>query len=200
MAALAVAASALAEKPRVQLTSEGQASARAVVLKRTDFAGAGWKGGVGKADLSSDLKCAGFDPKQSDLVIVGASRSQWAHSAGVQFGTEAQVMKTERMLELDWQRTVLSPQMMSCLRTTIASEVVAWGRFVSIRRLSFPNVTSRTAAFRVLFDVSGGRLMMDAIVVGAGRTEITLTAIAPVGAAIGESEVRFARLLASRAT
>jgi hypothetical protein len=203
--ALAVAATALAEKPRLRLTSEGQAAARVVVLKRSDFTGGGWKGGMTKPDLSSGMTCPKFNPKQSDLTVVGASASEWAHTSGLEFDTQVQVMETARMLELDWQRTVLSPAMLPCMRTMIAKEVSKYGVFVSVRRVPFPSVTSRVAAFRVVVDVGNGsntrRVIVDAVLIGRGRTEITLTAIAPTAAAsaVGDAEVRLARVLASRA-
>ena len=202
-AALAFSGVAAADKEKVQLTAAGQAAARAAVLTRADIGTAGgWTGGATKPDLSSTLPCANFRPKQSDLVLIGAAASTWKH-AGLEFQSEAQVLRTPGMVRLDWQRTVLAPNVLPCLRSVFSKQAGS-GRLVSLRRLAFPQIAEYTRAFRGLLDVPASgttvRVMVDMVLAGRGRTEITLMSFAPFAAeqAVRAAEVRLARVLVAR--
>lgn len=204
VAALALAGAAAADKEKIQLTKAGQAAARAAVLKRADLGAAtGWKGGARKPDLSSTPPCASFRPKQSDLVLNGAAETRWTH-AGLQIDTAAQVLQKPRMVRLDWQRTVLSPKVLPCLREGLAKSLDSKTHLVSLRRLAFPRIATYTRAFRALMDVdtpSGSvRVFSDVVLVGRGRTEVTMTTTAAFAAdaVVRPAEIRLARLLASR--
>ena len=97
---LAWAGTAAADKEKVRLTTAGQAAARAIVLRRTDLgAASGWSGGAKKPDLSQSMDCATYEPKQSDLVLVGAAQSVWKHT-GLELESEAQVLQTPGMVRL----------------------------------------------------------------------------------------------------
>ncbi len=202
-AALALAASALADKPTIKYTAEGQAAARATVLRRSDLGSGGWQGGSLKPDLSSDLPCPNFNPKQSDLVVLGAAHTMWSHDVTT-VDSVSEVLQSPHMVELDWQRSVLSPQLLPCLRTAVAQQVGSGVHFVSLQKLSFPQVATHTAAYRAVMDVpaSGStvRVFFDLVVFGRGRTEVTLAMIAPYANAksVMQTEIRYARLLASR--
>jgi hypothetical protein len=90
---LAGVGGASADREKVHLTAAGQAAARAVVVRRGDLGTAGqWTGGARKPDLSSTMPCAGYQPKQSDLVLIGAAKTVWK-STGIQFDSEAQACK-----------------------------------------------------------------------------------------------------------
>jgi hypothetical protein len=202
--ALALAAAAAADKEQIHLTSAGQAGARGAVLTKADFAGlTGWTGGALKPDLSSTLPCPDFQPKQSDLVLNGAARTVFKHP-GIQIESVAQVLQTPRMVLLDWQRTVLPPQLLPCLRTVLEKSMGSRGRVVSIRRVAFPHVATYAAAIRILMSVTSGastvQVFSDVVLVGRGSTEITLTTTAPLlaDAAVRPFEVRLARLLVGR--
>ena len=85
-------------------------------MRLTDFrADAGWKGGLVKnAKAFTGSHCPGlFDPKQSDLVITGVAMAGFT-AAGAHLTSGAQVYQTERMAELDWDRTVLAPAAFAC--------------------------------------------------------------------------------------
>ena len=201
--ALAAAAFAAAKQP-IRFTPAGQAAARAVVLQRADLGSAsGWTGGAKKPDLSSDTHCANFHPKDSDLVLIGAAETDWQH-AGLEFDSEAQVLQTPKMVQLDWQRTVLSPHLLPCLRETLAKAGGASAAVVSVARLAFPQVAPYTRAFRTVVEVTSGtqkvRVLIDVVLIGRGRTEVTLTTTAPLAAeaVVRPAELRLARLLASR--
>ena len=205
-AALLFAGAAIADKEQIHLTSAGQAAARAAVMHRADLGAAtGWTGGFKKPDLSSGTGCANFNPKQSDLVLVGAAETAFKHP-GVEFDSEAQVLETPAMVRLDWQRTVLAPQVLPCLRSNLKKQLTASQRLVSARRIPFPAVAPYVRAYRTTVDVKSAagtaRVFVDLVLVGRGSTEITLTTTAPLIAepAVRAAEVRLARILAGRAT
>jgi hypothetical protein len=163
-----------------------------------------WTGGAKKPDLSSAAPtCKNFHPKQSDLVLTGVAESEY-RSAGVVIDNEAQVLKTARMVQLDWRRSVLAPGLVSCLRSHLARSAPANAKIVSIGKLPFPRVAPDTAAFRLVLEMHAGgttlRMFIDFLLFGGGRTEVTLTSVAPYDAraAVKLAEVRLARLLASR--
>jgi hypothetical protein len=201
---LAVAAAA-ADKPKVHLTAADQAAARAVDIKHSDFGAAnGWTGGPTKPDLTSSFPCTTYHPKQSDLVITGAAASSWKNGQ-LELDSDIQVMQTAAMVRLDWQRTVLAPQVVPCLRSALAKELGATAHLDSFARIPFPHVATFTRAFRAVVSVKAGATtvsaLVDVVLVGRGRTEINLTAIAPLAskAQVAPAEQRLARLLAARA-
>ena len=203
-AALLLAGAAVADKEQIHLTAAGQAAARAAVMHRADLGGAsGWTGGLKKPDLSSGTGCANFKPKQSDLVLIGASETVFKHP-GVEFDSEAQVLQTPAMVRLDWQRTVLAPQVMPCLRSNLEKQLTSSERLVSVRRIPFPAISGYTRAYRTTVDVKSAagttRVFVDLVLIGRRSTEITLTTTAPMAAqaAVRAAELRLARILAAR--
>jgi hypothetical protein len=204
-AALGLVGVAGADQYQVRLTAAGNAAARAAVVTRSDLGStAGWTGVSKKPDLSSSPTCAGFDPKESDLVIVGAAETDWKHP-GLEFDSVAEVLQTAKMVQLDWQRVMLSPKLLPCLRKTVPQSLGAGGKLVAARELPVPRLATYTKAFEVLIDVKSGsrtvRLMIDMLFVGRGRTEITLMTTAAFAARpiVQPAEIRLARALVSRA-
>jgi hypothetical protein len=204
--AASVAVASIADKEQIHLTNAGQAAARAAVLTKADLGAApGWTGGAKKPDLSSTPPCPGFRPKQSDLVVNGAAETVFKQPA-IQFDSEAQVLQTAHMVKLDWQRTVIAPQILPCLRIAVAKSAGTSAHVTSIRRTAFPRVATFTSAIRILLDVktSGSTtpvtVFVDVVLVGRGRTEITLTTTAPLlaSSAVRAAEIRLARILAAR--
>jgi hypothetical protein len=108
------------------------------------------------------------------------------------------------MVTLDWQRTVLAPQLLPCLRSGLGKSVGTSARVVSVRRIAFPHVATYANAIRVLVDVpttsAKVRVFVDVVVVGRGRTEITLTTTAPLllDASVRPAEIRLAKILVAR--
>ena len=197
------AAAAVQDREQHAFTAADQAAARSAVLKKTDF-GAGWTGGAKKPDLSPPQACAGYDPKQSDLVLTGAAESQWKH-AGLELDTEAQVLKTTAMVKLDWQRTVVDPRAMACLKTQLQKRFHGSVEFVSFRRVAFPHVGTYSRAYVTLLDVTSSkgtfRVASEDVLVGSKRTELTLTSTTALSAqaAVQTVDVRLAKILLARA-
>ncbi len=149
---LVLAGTAAAADGRIQLSASGQAAARAAVIKRADLGAAGgWVGGMTKPDLSQTLECPSYRPKQSDLIVVGAAGSTWKNS-GFGFHSVAQVLRTAEMVRLDWQRTVLDPRMLPCVRSALAKEFGTAAPLVSFRRIAFPQIADSARAYRAVVD------------------------------------------------
>jgi len=201
----AVASSASHSTPnreRVRLNSADQAAARAAVLRRGDL-GSGWTGGARKAPAPSTVTCPGYQPKQSDLVRTGAAEARFQHT-GLVLQTDAQVLKTRTMVARDWQRSVADPRSVNCLRHMLSKQLPSNERLVSFGRRAFPRLAKDSSAYRQVVRVDGqGQkvlVVVDLVVVGRSRTELTLTMSAPAAArsSLPAAEVRVARALLAR--
>jgi hypothetical protein len=204
--ALAPAAWAADGHIRTQLTKADQAAAAAVVMTSADLtAPKGWTGGAQKPDLAPAAPCPGFRPKQSDLVRTGVAQSIFGDTTGISFDTEAELVRTAEMLTLDWKRTVLAPQVPACLRLRMLREIHSSKRtFVAFGRISFPKVTPRTVAYRVIYNDSAKagkvRRFTDLVFIGLRRTELFVGTTAPLSqeSYVAPAEVRLARRLLAR--
>jgi len=199
--ALVAAQAALAESPVTRFTLADQAAAKAVVLKAADL-GTGWKGGLSKPTVDGPPACAGWNPKQSDLVITGAAESQFT-AQGLMAFSGVQLYKTTRMIALDWQRTVVHPRMPNCLARDFAADAGEGVRVVSMKRLPFAKIAPYAARFRLLLEYTEGetvRVFFDIVLVGRGRTAISLGFMAPYAgrAEVEVAELRLAKLLLAR--
>ena len=189
-------------KEQIKLTKAGQAQAKAEVLRRRDV-GKGWRGGTKKPDLSSAFPGCSYHPKQSDLVLNGVTETTW-QKQGTEIDSEAQVLKTAAMVRLDWQRTVLAPQVMPCLRKSLAKSVGTAGTIVSFGKVAFPNLATFARGYRALVEVNSAlgkvRVEVDLAVFGARRNELTLsvTGLAAAMTSLRRTELRLARLLVTR--
>lgn len=189
-------------KEQIKLTKAGQAQAKAEIVRRRDV-GTGWRGGAKKPDLSSAFPGCSYHPKQSDLVLNGAAESTWQQQ-GVEIDSEAQVLKTAAMVRLDWQRTVVAPQVMPCLRQSLAKSVGATGTMVSFGKVAFPHLATFARGYQAVVDVKSAlgkvRIVVDLAVFGARRNELTLsvTGLAAAKASLRTTELRLARLLVGR--
>jgi hypothetical protein len=196
-------ASSPPNKEQIRFNPADQAAARATVVRKADL-GFGWGGGRTKPDLSSKMSCPGYEPKQSDLVLTGAAETIYGRS-GLQVESIAQVLKTPAMVARDWQRTVVAPRAVGCLRHILRQGLTSRERLVSFRRVAFPHLARYTRLFRAVIEVRAQgqkvRVLADFVLVGRGRTELTLTVTAPaaVRASVSRLEVMLARAMLSRA-
>jgi hypothetical protein len=202
---LVLAAGAAAADPgkqKVELNAADQAAARRVVLRGSDL-GSGWTGGRIKPDLSSGVSCPSYHPKVSDLVVTGAAASQF-RGTGIALVNEVEVFRTRAMVDKDWRRSIV-PAAVPCLRAKLTEGLGGRAKVLSFRRIPFPRVTAHTAAFRGIVSVSAlgqtVRVLLDIVLIGKGRTEISLDATAPAATAraVAAAERRLARKLAARA-
>jgi hypothetical protein len=196
-----VAGAAGSDREQVHLTAAGQAAAKAAVTRAADL-GSGWTGGAVKPQLAPAVSSS-FDPKQSDLVEIGAARTAFKRP-GTEVDTEAQVLKTSTMVRLDWQRTVLPAKVVPCLRESLARQLAGQGTLVSVTRSAFAKVAPLANVFRALIDIPTAngpvRIFTDIVVVGQGQTELTVTWAAPyaAAAAVRAAEVHLLRTLVAR--
>lgn len=210
VAALGLVAAAAAEpastppsREQIRFTRADQAAAKAAVVRLRDLGSSGWSGGAVKPDLTSGLNCPGYAPKQSDLVVTGAAEAAWRRT-GLELRSVAQVLKTRAMVARDWRRTVTDPRAVSCLRGAVTKGLTSSERLDSFRRLAFPRLATYSTAYRAVVDVSAqgthARVLADLVLVGRGRTELTLMIAAPAaaGATIAAADVRLARTLLAR--
>jgi hypothetical protein len=200
-AALVFVVTAAAENYTFRLNAADQAAAPAAVLQRADLGNkARWRGGLTKPDLSAPVACMG-NPKLSDLVLTGAAESKYSGS-GIWFDSEVELFQTPRMVTVDWQRYMRTSNLLSCWRSEIAKAQM--GKVGAIRWIAFPRVATYVRALRLIIDVpvSGGsvRFNFDSVLIGSGRSEITLTTLAPYAAraAVFAAEQRLARTLVNR--
>ena len=205
LASSAALAAASGGPEKVSYTAADQAAARAVVVRRSDLPPAGaWQGGtksVTKADLAP-LSCPGFHPKVSDLVVTGAADSTWKYGPD-SLESLAVVLRTADMVTSDWARSVQTAGAAACAASSLGKTAGANVKVVSYGKVSFPHVAPHATAFR--FDLaltSQGvtiPVVVDTVLVGKSRTELTLTSGGPKATAPPVSYLaRVARLLLAR--
>jgi len=206
--ALAVvqAAAAANGEPRKALTAKGNAAARSIVLKRADLSPGFTQRTRPDEDLPAGVRCGALD--ESDLTITGEAQSpdfQFTQPGiFVTVGSTANVYRTLKDANESWKRGTSSKT------ATCFADIVRLGaprgqnvKIVSAKRLSFPKVAPKTAAFRVVatLTLSGNqrvRAYIDAIILQNGRVQsgIVFTSLGrPVGQA---DEVGLAGLVAGR--
>jgi hypothetical protein len=193
------------ERPKIRYNAADQAAAKATVVRRADLGTGVWKGGTTKPDLSPAPTCANYHPKQSDLVLTGAAETTWTSGAQVYLDSETQVLRSARMVLLDWQRTFKVPGALQCFRRVLGKALGSQAKLVLFKQVSFPHIARYAARFRLILDEKAGgrrlRYVGDVVVVGRNRSEITLTTIAPVAkqAAVAATSLRLAHALLGRA-
>ena len=202
--ALPAVALAAAGDPKEAFTPADKAKAKSMVLVRADLA-AGWKR-TSTPDSGDDLSCPGFDPDLSDLTLSGESESEFEHPGGAYVAAFASVYRTDANARTGFAR-VAKPALARCLAHFFEEGVVEEGGTVTITKqvkVSFPKIAPRVAAYRVVCRVGtpGSAqtvpFAVDMIMLGRGRGEVVMLAMA-AGPGIAQADVRsFARLLASR--
>jgi hypothetical protein len=175
LALVVIQAAHAADTYPIKYNAADQAAARAITLKLSDL-GAGWKGGPTKPDLSNDT----CPTKRSDLVLTGAAKSEF-QAEGVFVSSESAILRTAGMVRTDWQRTVANPEFWACGRREMAK--IEEAKLVSLKKIAFPKLATYSARYRMVYDYgTAGKpalVLIDVILVGRGRSEITLMVSAP---------------------
>jgi hypothetical protein len=197
------AAASGSDQEQVHLTAAGQAAAKAAVLRLADLgSGSGFTGGAVAPDSSATPDCATYHPKQSDLVKNGDAGSAFA-AGNVSIQSEATVLATTAMVRTDWQRTI-RPELVGCLRTVFARSLGSSGKVVSVADLPFPEVGTYSHGYRAVLSVvkagTTSKVVSDFILIGRGRTELTLVLTSPPSASTAAVEATLARKLVARTT
>jgi hypothetical protein len=194
----ATSAAAAHSKLRVDYNPRDQAAAHAVVIKHADLGRGTWTGGPTKVDFNGQFPdCPTAGPHET--VVTGAAATDWK-SARTLLSTHAQVVTTPAMLRKDWDAIV------PCLPRTLVKVLGSQSSLtvVGAKRIAFPHLTDHSAAFQARVMVrSQGQvepLVAEYVLVGKGRTEISLGTLATEkdAASVSAGNVRLARLLLSR--
>jgi hypothetical protein len=207
--ALVVPALALASHrdPKKQINAADQRKAAAIVLKRTDFV-AGWKKTPSSPDDDGHLDCPGYDPNGADLVLTGEAEADFEATGGFpSVFSFSNVFKTRAHANASWTRAV-KPALATCLAKVFKEGLESEGHKATITRsgkVAFPKLSPRTAAFRVVMNVTvteSGKsttvpLTMYVVALGHGRGDVGLMTMS--FGATPVTEVRgLATLLAQR--
>lgn len=194
---------ALAETgdPKEAFTRADQAKAKAIVLVRADLA-AGWKKTT-TPDSGDDLRCPGFDPNLSDLVLTGEAEAEFSHPSGAYAATFASVFRTQANARASFTRSA-KPALARCVAQFFREGVGGTVTIVKQGAVAFPKVAQRVAAYRVSCRVGAPGttrtvpFTLDLILLGRGRGEVGMLTMA-AGPGIAPADLRvFARLLSGR--
>ena len=191
--------------PKERLTAADQTRARTLVLAQGDF-GPGWKRTRSPQQEDESLRCPGFEPDLSDLTVTGEAESEFAHSGGGFVGSFSSLMRSPQEAAASWARTV-KPGLVRCLASFFRQGVAQEGATARIVRqgaVAFPRVAPRTAAFRIVARIGlpvteeTVPFVVDLVVLGRGRADVGLMAIAP-GKGTPAADLRaLARTLATK--
>ena len=204
--ALVAAVTARADSWLVRPVAADQARAKGLNIRLADLGASGWTGGP-QAGQPSDQICPGypaFHPKQSDLVVTGGAMSIFSRPDAY---VDAQIvfLRTSRMVELDWTRSVESPKILGCLRSSAADFAGTDATVLSISRLALPALGRRSAGFRAVLEqrAEGGKtklFVLDYAVAAQGRVELSVSQVAPYDrrAAAQALETRLLRVVLRR--
>lgn len=171
----AVAADGL---PRKALTPTGQATARSVVLERGDL-GAGFTAVAADENerLPKGARCGPLG--EDDLTIIGDAASPDFRSSRAPFtiGSTAQVYRTLREANVSWSRGS-THETTTCLGDIIRLSSAPGEKIavVSARKISFPAVSPKTAAYRIVVTVAAGGkrsvpVYLDVVMLQHGRIQ-----------------------------
>ena len=149
--ALVAAGSALAAKgdPQKRITPADQARAKAMLVRAVDLPG--YRVGPPQGD-SGDFYCAALDA--SDLTLTGEAASRQFALTVVFVGSSSEVYESARDADAAWRRST-SPAGVRCAKIVLGREFAKQGaRLLSLRKIAFPRVASRTVAFRMKLSAS----------------------------------------------
>jgi len=189
-------------KEQIARTHAGNAAATARILRKADLP-SGWTGGSTKPDLSSSFGCRMYKPKQNDLVLIGAAETRWKNLPA-EIDSETDVLRTPKMVKIDWRRTVTDHRVLPCLRQAFAMHAPKNEKLVSLRWIAVPRLATFTAAYRLVLRVNGQagkvHVMVQALAFGAGRYENSLivSGLASDTASLQKLQSRLAHQLAKR--
>jgi len=209
-AALVAPASAFAGdgQPKKALTKTGQATARSVVLKRGDL-GSGFASITRSKDdrnLPKGARCGPLD--ETDLTVTGDAASPDFRLAQapvfVTVGSTAQVYRTLREANTSWNRGS-TRQTTTCLGDIIRLSAGPGQKItvVSAKKIPFPSVSPKTAAYRLVVNVTIGanqrvRAYVDAVILQHGRIQSGLL-FTSFGSPVGDPDrIALAKVVAGR--
>ena len=190
----------------IDFNGADQAAARAAIIRRADLRSKRWTGGPIKPDLTPPQTCRNWRPKQSDLVLTGAAESNFRQSLLHSIDSAVKILRTARMVSVDWRREHLAPGVLSCQRRLLRASFGPTATVASFARVPFPHMAPYVAEYRgvVELTVSEGkkaRFVVDFVFVSRRRSELTIGSLAPLArqSEVAAEERRLIRTMLSRA-
>jgi hypothetical protein len=184
-------------EPKKKINPADQARARSMLMKNADV-GPGYRPlpGANSSRSALNLNCAALD--ESDLTITGEATSP-NFSSGLQtFSSASATYVSVAQANASWRRGT-SAAGFKCLTTVFRGLARSTGvRFVSFRKLPFPAVATRTAAYRWQSLVNNVRLYADVVLLMRSRAQSAVFFISGIDPLERSEELRLARLISGR--
>src|SRR5215216_133054 len=153
VAAASAAAARNPHDPQERLTAADNATARAIVVHKSDLVGK-WK--LEKPDPRDDKPCKTFDPDLSDLTVTGHAESpDFSRADGVILSSEAEVYETDAQLRASFDRFYKPQKIIRC--TQAAFREGAQGATVKAlvaRTAPMPRYGDRRARFQFVLTIT----------------------------------------------
>jgi hypothetical protein len=206
LAGFLAAAAGAAERdpwdPRTKLRPADQKRAVATVLTKTDL-GPAWSGGVRTPTSFKAPTCPAQRPNDGDLTLTGHAESVHTNgNGGIQVATDVEVFPNEKQAKARFVR-FMQPKINTCLRYDLAKSFGGVKvTMLKVKRLKFPKIADRVAAFRLPVVYQGLTVDSDYLFLGKGRTQIYVNVIAPSSqeSQLQGFELSLAKQLVKRAT
>jgi hypothetical protein len=197
LAALVGASAAFAVgEPQKKITPADQARAKAMLMRQADV-GIGYRPIAGNSSGNAlSFNCPALD--ESDLTVSGEASSP-NFSSGLQtFSSASAVYVSASDAKASWRRGT-SPAGFTCLRAVFKRIARARGlHFVSFRKIPFPAVAPRTAAYRWQSLANGVRVYADVVLLMRGRAQTVVFLISGIDPLEQPEALRLTRLISSR--
>ena len=183
--------------PEKRIRPADQARARAMLVRAGDL-GAGYR--VERTSgLEPHLTCRSLD--ESDLTLTGEARTPfWARELRI-VSSAAAVYRSRGDADAAWARGTSAPGL-RCLRDAFGAGVAQGGPVrARLRKLAFPRVAERTAAYRLTLTGTGGgtpQLFVDFVLLQQGRAQAVLVFASVVLSPERRLEVALARRVGAR--
>ena len=196
LASLVVSGAALAARgdPQKNITPADQARSKAMLLRKADL-----RPGFTATPASvedDDFYCKALD--ESDLTLTGDAESPDFERELTFLSSLAQVYESVADANTSWRRGT-SAAGEKCVRDEFRRQFQRDGiRLISFRRVAFPRLAQRTAAYRLVAGSQGVRVYVDVVVLQQSRAQAALllgSALTPLAKA---EEVRLATAIADR--
>jgi hypothetical protein len=187
------------QDPQKRLTRADNARARAMLVRRADLPPGFLAQPGGSQDPHVDCPPA---VSESDLTLTGEADGVQFALGPVIVSSAAQVYRSTADAESSWRRAT-SAAGVRCATTLLRQEFAKQQiRLVSLRRVAFPRVSQRTAAYRARLSASTAQgtieLFVDLVALMHGRAHATVIVGTPLVPPQRADELRFARVVAGR--
>ena len=194
-------------EPRKALTKKDQATAKSIVLKRSDL-GAGFTATKRPGDepLPKGARCDALD--EGDLTVTGDANSPdfklATRGVFVTVGSSAHIYRTLDDANTSWRRGT-SKQTLTCLGDIVRLSAAPGQKItiVSSKQVEFPALAPRTSAYRLVVTIAAAgnqrvRAYVDAIVLQRGKIQSVLL-LTSLGRPIADAErAALAAVIAAR--